>query len=63
MTLHEFFEKLERETRRTDPLTIRVEVLSRSSHRIVSAEVIDVGLDENHGILYIEINKVGEEEE
>ena len=66
MTLAEFIEKFHKESRDIDVMRTKVKVLSTYwSHvynEIIDADVTNIGMDENSGTLYIEINKTGDEE-
>jgi hypothetical protein len=61
MNLDEFLEKLDREIVGVNRTKTQVHVLStywsNDAGHIVSAPVTDVGMDENSGSLFIEINK------
>jgi hypothetical protein len=61
MTLREFMILLEKETRGVNPDKTNVEVLStywtQVQQSIISAPVTSIGMDENSGNLFIEINK------
>lgn len=62
MTLLDFLNLLDKETRGVNIMTTQVEVMSTYwSHQyggVISAPVTGIGMDENSGNLYIEINKV-----